>query len=245
MAEPHLVKVDRVSRRFGDREVLREISLDVDAGAIVGLLGPSGSGKTTLVRMVAGSDRPDGGQVDVDGVRMPSLAVLPRIGYMAQSDALYGELTGRDNLEFFGALYGLAGDLLRERIDQAAALVDLRRDLDRQVRLFSGGMKRRLSLACALLHRPKVLILDEPTVGIDPVLRIAIWDELRGLARSGTAILVTTHVMDEVERCDAVVMIRDGKVIAADSPAALKRAYQVDTIEQVFLKCSRGEAPAS
>jgi ABC-2 type transport system ATP-binding protein len=244
MSTAPLVRVDRVSRSFGKLRVLRDISLEVAPGAIVGLLGPSGSGKTTLVRMVAGSDRPDGGRVEVDGTPMPDLAVLPRIGYMAQSDALYGELTARHNLEFFGALYLLAGEALRARIDEAAGLVDLRRDLDRPVQLFSGGMKRRLSLACALLHRPKVLILDEPTVGIDPVLRIAIWDELRALAGSGTAILVTTHVMDEVERCDAVVMIRDGRVIAADAPAALKARFAVDTIEEVFLRCSRGEVPS-
>jgi ABC-2 type transport system ATP-binding protein len=244
MSTTPLVRVDRVSRSFGEHRVLRDISLEVAPGAIVGLLGPSGSGKTTLVRMVAGSDRPDGGAVEVAGTPMPSLVVLPQIGYMAQSDALYGELTARQNLEFFGALYLLAGEALRARIDEAAGLVDLRRDLDRQVQLFSGGMKRRLSLACALLHRPKVLILDEPTVGIDPVLRIAIWDELRALARSGTAILVTTHVMDEVERCDAVVMIRDGGVIAADAPSALKARFAVDTIEEVFLRCSRGEVPS-
>jgi ABC-2 type transport system ATP-binding protein len=239
MGDSALVRVDRVSRKFGDRLVLKEISLDIAAGAIVGLLGPSGSGKTTLVRMVAGSDRPDGGNVHVDGVKMPDITVLSRVGYMAQSDALYGELTARENLEYFGALYQLRGKALNTRIAKVIELVDLGAHLDRPVQLFSGGMKRRLSLACSLLHEPRVLILDEPTVGIDPVLRLAIWDELRGHAKNGTALLVTTHVMDEVERCDSVVMIRDGLVIAADSPAALKQSYGVATIEEVFVRCSR------
>lgn len=239
MSATGLVRVEGVSRSFGKHVVLKNISLDIAEGSIVGLLGPSGSGKTTLVRMVAGSDRPDEGSVHVDGMRMPDIGVLSRIGYMAQSDALYGELTARENLEYFGALYELGGANLRERIDKAIALVDLGKHLDRPVQLFSGGMKRRLSLACSLLHGPRVLILDEPTVGIDPVLRIAVWDELRSLAKQGTALLVTTHVMDEVERCDAVVMIRDGLVIAADSPAKLKDQFGVPTIEEVFIKCSR------
>jgi ABC-2 type transport system ATP-binding protein len=239
MGETALVRVQRVSRKFGEHLVLKEISLDIAPGAIVGLLGPSGSGKTTLVKMVAGSDRPDGGTVHVDGALMPDIKMLSRIGYMAQSDALYGELTARDNLEYFGALYELRGTPLRQRIAKVIELVDLGQHLDRPVQLFSGGMKRRLSLACALLHEPSILILDEPTVGIDPVLRIAIWDELRRLAKGGTSLLVTTHVMDEVERCDSVVMIRDGIVIAADSPAALKKSYGVATIEEVFVRCSR------
>ncbi|MBI4615195.1 MAG: ABC transporter ATP-binding protein [Planctomycetes bacterium] len=238
------IRASNVARRFGRREVLSGVSLEVSAGEILGLLGPSGAGKTTLVRMVAGADRPTSGEVEVDGVRMPSLEVLPRIGYMAQADALYADLTGRENLEFFGALYGLAGAGLASRIEASAALVGMSADLDRPVHTYSGGMKRRVSLAIALVHEPRILVLDEPTVGIDPVLRGSIWDELRRLLAAGVSILVTTHVMDEAEKCDRVFMLRDGKGIALDTPAGLKASAAQETLEGAFLHFARaGRAP--
>ncbi len=237
------IRIQNVSRRFGAQEVLRDITMDVHPGSIVGLLGPSGSGKTTLIKMIAGSDAPTGGTVHVHGQLMPTLTVLPQIGYMAQSDALYMELSARENMEFFGALYDLSGRKLRDRIEQLAALVNLGGDLDRPIGLFSGGMKRRLSLAIALLHEPTILILDEPTVGIDPVLRKSVWAELRGYADAGTSILVTTHVMDEADKCDTVAMIRDGRVIASDTPEKLKAGISVSTIEEVFLHYSSVREP--
>jgi ABC-2 type transport system ATP-binding protein len=231
-----------VSRSFGKRSVLDDISLSVRKGEIFGLLGPSGSGKTTLVRLITGLDIPNGGTITLLGEKMPKLDILSRIGYMAQSDALYGELTAQENLEFFSALYGLRGIKLKSRIKEVAELVKLSDDLKKPVQLYSGGMKRRLSLAVALMHAPEVLVLDEPTVGIDPVLRKSIWDELDNLRRAGVTILVTTHVMDEAEKCDRLAMIRDGKVIALGSPEQLKADSQASSMEDAFIAFGGGVA---
>jgi len=234
------ISVDRVSRSFGKRTVLDQVSLEVGKGEIFGLLGPSGSGKTTLVRLITGLDVPDGGTVKLLGEPMPRLNLLARIGYMAQSDALYGELTAQENLSFFASLYGMKGTRLTKRIQETAELVKLSGDLGKQVALFSGGMKRRLSLAVALMHEPEVLVLDEPTVGIDPVLRKSIWQELDGLRKNGVTIIVTTHVMDEADKCDRLAMIRDGRVIAAGSPDELKSASGSATMEDAFVAYGGG-----
>jgi ABC-2 type transport system ATP-binding protein len=224
-----------VCRSFGDQEVLHGISLTVSRSEIVGLLGPSGSGKTTFVKMIAGIDEATSGRVEVLGVRMPQLAMMSRIGYMAQSDALYAELTAKENLEFFGALFGLRGQKRLKRMQEVMELVNLSDHLKRPVGSYSGGMKRRLSLAIALMHEPEVLILDEPTVGIDPVLRKSIWDEFETLSRNGTTILVTTHVMDEADKCHRLGMVRDGRLIAVGTPDALKAETGSGTIEEAFL----------
>jgi len=229
------IRVRDVVRKFGDKTVLHGISLDVAKGEIFGLLGPSGSGKTTLVKIIAGIDEATSGHVEVLETPMPRLAMMVRIGYMAQSDAMYSELTAKENLEFFGTLYGLRGERLKKRMLEVMALVNLTDHMKQPVGSFSGGMKRRLSLAIALLHEPEVLVLDEPTVGIDPVLRKSIWDELRGLSRQGTTILVTTHVMDEADKCDRLGMVRDGRLIATGSPGELKAQTGSDTIEEAFL----------
>ncbi|MFH2007731.1 MAG: ABC transporter ATP-binding protein [bacterium] len=229
------IEVRDVVQGFGKVEVLHGVSLTVESGRIVGLLGPSGAGKTTLVKLVAGVDRQRSGTVHVGGKPMPSLELMAGIGYVAQSDALYRELSGRENMEFFGALYGLHGARLHERVDACIALVDLTQHLDRPVQDYSGGMRRRLSLAIALLHEPGVLILDEPTVGIDPVLRKSVWRRLHAYAEQGASLLITTHVMDEADRCDRVAMMRDGRLIAEDTPAALKKAAGVETLEETFL----------
>jgi ABC-2 type transport system ATP-binding protein len=229
------ISLDRVSKRFGKTEVLHDISLEMRPSEIFGLLGPSGSGKTTLVKLIAGIDAATHGEIRVKGVKMPSLDMFHRIGYMAQSDALYLELTARENLEFFALLYGLRGRQRKQRMEEVMALVNLSEHVNKPVALYSGGMKRRLSLAIALLHRPDILILDEPTVGIDPVLRKSIWAELRELAAQGTTVLVTTHVMDEAEKCDRLCMIREGRNIAVGTPQALKEQIGVHDIEEAFL----------
>jgi ABC-2 type transport system ATP-binding protein len=230
----------QVSKAFGKNTVLDQISLTVKKGEIFGLLGPSGSGKTTLVRLITGLDVPDQGSITLLGVKMPKLSVLSRIGYMAQSDALYGELTAQENLEFFSSLFGLHGVALKHRIQEVAGLVKLSGDLKKPVHLYSGGMKRRLSLAASLMHKPDVLVLDEPTVGIDPVLRKSIWDELDNLRKNGVTILVTTHVMDEADKCDRLAMIRDGRVIALGSPEQLKANSHSSTMEEAFITYGGG-----
>lgn len=229
------IKASRVDRFYGKKQVLFGIELDIPNAQILGLLGPSGSGKTTLVKLIAGIDAATQGEVYVQGQRMPDLKVMNSIGYMAQADALYGELTAEENLAFFASMYGMKKPRQRQRIKEVMQVVDLSEHLKKQVKEYSGGMKRRLSLAIALLHEPPVLILDEPTVGIDPVLRKTVWEELYKLRKSGVTIIVTTHVMDEAEKCDRLGMIREGHLIAQGSPDELKKATSSDTIEEAFL----------
>lgn len=234
--EPQIcIETRDVIRRFGDKEVLHGISLQVRKSEIFGLLGPSGSGKTTLVKMIAGIDEATEGHIEVLGQKMPKLEMLVRIGYMAQSDALYTELSAKENLEFFGSLFGLKGPMLKQRMQEVMELVNLTDHMKRSVGSYSGGMKRRLSLAIALMHRPEVLILDEPTVGIDPVLRKSIWNELDNLSRQGVTIVVTTHVMDEADKCHRLGMVRDGSLIAVGTPEALKAETGSSNIEEAFL----------
>lgn len=234
------IELKNVSKSFGKKTVLQEINLSIGEGQIYGLIGPSGSGKTTLVKMIVGIDAPDSGTVRVLDVKVPDLELLNEIGYMAQSDALYPELTGKENLDFFAALYPMKKSHMKKRIAYAADLVKLSGDLGKKVSAYSGGMKRRLSLAIALVHDPKILILDEPTVGIDPELRVAIWNELFHLkSEQQKTILITTHVMDEAEKCDQVAMVRDGAVLASGTPAELKCHYGVNQLEEAFLKAGR------
>ncbi|MCP8969393.1 ABC transporter ATP-binding protein [Ectobacillus ponti] len=236
------IAVKRVSKHFGKKEVLNHVDLTVEEGQIYGLIGPSGSGKTTLVKLIVGMDRPTQGAVEVRGTSVPDLGLLQEIGYMAQSDALYPELTGRENLAFFAALFGLNRAAQKERISYAAGLVNLKEDLGKRVSAYSGGMKRRLSLAIALIQNPSVLVLDEPTVGIDPELRLSIWEELKRLrSEEGKTILVTTHVMDEAEKCDRLAMVRDGSILTSGTPQELKERYGVGELEQVFLMAGGGK----
>jgi ABC-2 type transport system ATP-binding protein len=187
------------------------------------------------VKLIAGIDEATSGDIYLLNVKMPKLDMLSKIGYMSQSDALYMELSAEENLEFFAALFGLNKLQRKNRINDVMELVNLTAFLKKSVASFSGGMKRRLSLAIALLHRPNVLILDEPTVGIDPVLRKSLWDELQQLSKQGTTIVLTTHVMDEADKCHRLGMIRDGKLIAVGSPAELKEQTSSTSIEEAFL----------
>ncbi|WP_019004035.1 ABC transporter ATP-binding protein [Cohnella laeviribosi] len=236
-----VAELREVTRRFGRRTVLDRLTLRVGRGELFGLLGPSGSGKTTLIKLITGIDKADGGTVELLGERMPKLSMFRRFGYMAQSDALYNELTAKENLLFFASLYGLKGVKRSERIQAAAAVVDLLDHLEKPVAAFSGGMKRRLSLAIALLHEPELLVLDEPTVGIDPVLRRSIWQELLRWRDSGTTIILTTHVMDEAEHCDRIGLIRDGRLTAVGSPGELKARAGAQTIEEAFILLGGGD----
>jgi ABC-2 type transport system ATP-binding protein len=230
------IVVNQVSKSFGKKEVLQNVDLTVVPGQIYGLIGPSGSGKTTLVKLIVGMDRPTKGNIQVLDTAVPNLKLLQKIGYMAQSDALYNDLTARENLAFFASLFKLKKQEQTKRIEYAADLVNLTSDLSKKVQAFSGGMKRRLSLAIALIQDPQVLVLDEPTVGIDPELRLSIWKELYRLKDEGKTILVTTHVMDEAEKCDQLAMIRDGRLITSGSPGELKEQYGIQSLEEVFLK---------
>ncbi|WP_225047861.1 ABC transporter ATP-binding protein [Lacticaseibacillus kribbianus] len=230
------MNLNHVVKRFGKQTVLQGVDLTVQAGEIVGLIGPSGAGKSTVIKTALGMEVADGGSATVLDTQMPNRALLGRIGYMAQDDALYSTLSGRENLTFFGRMKDVGKNALAPAIAHVAAVVDLTPDLDKRVAGYSGGMKRRLSLAIALLGDPELLILDEPTVGIDPALRRKIWRELDAVRDAGRGVLITTHVMDEAELVDRVALLLDGRVMAFDRPAALEQQYGVATIEDVFLK---------
>ena len=202
-------------------EIVKNINLSIESGKIVGLIGPSGAGKTTIIKAIIGVYVPNKGTLTIFNEKMPSLKPLQNIGYMAQTDALYEDLTAYQNLLFFGSLYGLAKKELQTRCDEVLNLTHLSEDKNKIVRKYSGGMKRRLSMAISFLHSPKLLILDEPTVGLDPTLRLEFKELFKELAKKGQAILMTTHVMDEVNDCDFLYMLREGKVIASGSPTQL------------------------
>ncbi|RSD27215.1 ABC transporter ATP-binding protein [Mesobacillus subterraneus] len=230
-----IVSIQNVSKRYGKNEVLKDINLEINSGEIFGLLGPSGAGKTTLVRQLVGLEVPSEGENYLFGEKMPSLQLIERIGYMAQSDALYTELSAKENLEFFASLFGMKTAQRKKRIAEVMELVDLSDHLTKLVSNYSGGMKRRLSLAAALLHEPELLILDEPTVGIDPVLRQSIWSGFYDLKAKGKTLIVTTHVMDEAEKCDRLGLIREGRLIAVGTPEELKTQTGSSTVEEAFL----------
>jgi ABC-2 type transport system ATP-binding protein len=235
MKQNPIVSIQKVSKAYGKHWILKDINLDIHNGEIFGLLGPSGAGKTTLVKQLAGLDIPTKGTNYIFQKKMPSLKLMKRIGYMAQSDALYGELTAKENLDFFATLYGLKRKEKQQRILKVMQIVSLSEHLNMFVSKFSGGMKRRLSLAIALLHEPELLILDEPTVGIDPLLRKSIWAAFNQLKEKGITIIITTHVMDEAEKCDRLGMIRDGNLIAVGTKDELIQDTKSSSIEEAFL----------
>ena len=222
-------------KRFGEVRAVEGVTFALAPGRIYGLLGPNGSGKTTLIRMLTGLGRPTSGQARVLGVAMPSRANLARIGYMTQSDGIYPELTAGENARFFAALYGVTD---RAAAEAALAVVELADRRDTLAGELSGGLRRRLSLACALVHHPPVLFLDEPTVGVDPALRVQFWAHFRRLAADGATLVVSSHVMDEADRCDELLFMRDGHVIARGSGAELRARAGSEDLEQAFLRFS-------
>ena len=230
---PYAVEVEDVSKRFGAQPALDGVTLKIRRGEVYGILGPNGAGKTTLIRSLVGLIVPDGGTVTVLGQRMPSLDILARVGYMTQQAALYPDLSAGENVRFFAEIYG-AHDGVREALE----FVDLWDRRDSVVSELSGGMRTRCSLACALVHKPDLLLLDEPTVGVDPQLRVQLWDRFQRMAREGKSILVSSHVMDEAERSDRLGLIRFGRLLAEGTVAELTRKAGVGRLEDAFLKLS-------
>jgi ABC-2 type transport system ATP-binding protein len=236
--QQYAVEVENVSKRFGAQAALDGVTLRIRRGEVYGILGPNGAGKTTLIRSLVGLIVPDGGTVTVLGRRMPSLDILARVGYMTQQAALYPDLSAAENVRFFAEIYGAHGG-----VREALEFVDLWDRRDSVVSNLSGGMRTRCSLACALVHKPDLLLLDEPTVGVDPQLRVQLWDRFQGMAREGASILVSSHVMDEAERCDRLGLIRFGRLLAEGTVAELKRKAGVERLEDAFLKLSEASAP--
>ncbi|HVD25443.1 MAG TPA: ABC transporter ATP-binding protein [Gaiellaceae bacterium] len=217
--------------RRGGRPVLPGISLEVASGRVTGLLGPSGSGKTTLMRAIVGVQIVESGEVTVLGLPGGSPELRLRVGYVTQAPSVYGDLTVRENLAYFGRILRAPP----ERVEEALATVALEGRADQIVRTMSGGERSRVSLASALLGRPDLLVLDEPTVGLDPVLRRDLWRTFHALAEGGATLLVSSHVMDEAERCHDLVLLRDGRVVATGSPDELRRRTGRENLEQAFL----------
>jgi ABC-2 type transport system ATP-binding protein len=229
-----------LARRFGAVRALDGFDLEILEGEILGLVGPNGAGKTTFIRVVAGLLAPDAGRIEVLG-RTPGRATAAEVGYMTQSPALYEDLSLRENLAFFGRVYGLSRAGVAERAGELVSLVHLEDDEDRPVRQLSGGQRQLANLACAMVHGPSLLLLDEPTVGIDPVLRRSLWGRFGALRDAGTTILVTTHVMEEATRCDRVAFVNAGAVLTVGTPEQVS-APGGGSIEDAFLAFRDGRA---
>ena len=222
---PALITMRGVARRFDDRVVVRGIDLAVPTGTILGIIGPSGSGKTTTIRMLTGALAPTAGEIEVLGERPVAFrrSTRERIGYMPQLFTLYPDLTARENVDFVGSMFGMLWPRRRSRTKGVLKLLELWDARKKRASALSGGMQRRLELACALVHEPTLLILDEPTAGLDPLLRGTVWDELHRLRNAGRTILVTTQYVNEAEECDAVALITEGRLLAVAAPADLRR----------------------
>jgi ABC-2 type transport system ATP-binding protein len=233
------IAIESVVKTFGALRALDDVTLRVEAGETFGLIGPNGSGKTTLLRLLLGLGSPTSGTVRVLGRRMPNRGVAVSIGYMTQSSALYNELTVRENVAFFGTLYGLGGAALRKRLAETLALVDLADRESSVTGTLSGGMRQRVSLACALIHEPRLLFLDEPTVGIDPELRQMFWEYFARLNAAGVTIIVSTHNLDEAARCHRLALLRFGKLLAVDTPDEMRRQSGESDFDKAFLYFAR------
>lgn len=234
MEEP-AIAVEHLTVTKNKQAILDDVTLSVRRGAVTGLIGPSGSGKTTLMRALIGVQQPTGGKVTVLGYRGGSRVLRSKIGYVTQAPAVYADLTVKQNLRYFGRLVGAT----QQDVDITIDRVQLGAQRNQLAGSLSGGQKARVSLAVALLGQPELLILDEPTVGLDPLLRAELWDMFADLARQGVTLLVSSHVMDEAERCDDLILLRDGRVLWNDSRVKLLAATDALTVGEAFIKAIR------
>ncbi len=237
MSEALAVDVQNVAKSFGAVTALDGVSLQVRRGEIYGLLGPNGAGKTTLIRLLVGLLEAHSGTVTVLSHRMPDVGVLRHVGYMTQQAALYPGLSVEENVRFFAAINGVD-----DGVKEALELVRLHDRRSSVVSTLSGGMRQRCSLACALVHRPQLLLLDEPTVGVDPQLRVELWEDFRQMAADGTTIIVSSHVMDEAERCQRLGLIQYGKLLAEGTPDDIRTRAGTPNLEDAFLKLAGTES---
>ena len=231
------VETRELTRRFGAITAVDRLSLRIATGEVFGLLGPNGCGKTTTIRMLCGLLDPTAGTARVAGVEVTETPerVKTRIGYMSQRFGLYEDLTVAENLDFYAGIYGLSRDVRRARTAELLGYLGLERRLHQLAGTLSGGWKQRLSLACAMLHRPALLFLDEPTAGVDPAARRSFWRTIHEIARGGTTVLVTTHYMDEAERCGRLAMMSGGRLIALGTPAEVAAQVGGATLEDAFI----------
>ncbi|MDI3327869.1 MAG: ABC transporter ATP-binding protein [Alicyclobacillaceae bacterium] len=232
------IRCDELTKRFGDRTAVDRVSLAIPRGTIFGFLGPNGSGKSTTIRMLCGVLTPTSGSGEVLGYDLLTEAeeIKQHIGYMSQKFSLYEELTAEENLSFYARIYGLSLERARRRKEELIALAGLAGREKQRAGSLSGGWKQRLALACALLHEPELLILDEPTAGVDPVSRRIFWDLIREFARRGVTVLVSTHYMDEAETCDQIGFIFFGKLLVTGTPGELKARTGLPSLDDVFIQ---------
>ena len=237
----NVVVTKNLVKKFGDLTAVDDLNLEIPRGEIFGFIGPNGSGKTTAIKILCGLLKPTSGESYVLGEKIHNASIFPRIGYMPQETALYLDLTVRQTIQFFGEIYGLSKDAIAKREEEMLDFVDLKARRNEIVDNLSGGMKHRLSLAVSLIHEPELLLLDEPTVGVDPELRSSFWSYFKDLASKGVTVLITTHYMDEANRCDRVGMIRLGKLVAVGSPVHMKEETGQPSLEDAFLWYLRRE----
>lgn len=236
------IQTKELTKKFGDFTAVNQISFEVERGEIFGFLGANGAGKTTAIKMLTGLLSPTSGEGSVAGldIKSESEEIKKKIGYMSQRFSLYDDLTVKENIRFYGGVYGLSRDTLRDKYDEIIEKVDLKEALNSQVGSLPLGWKQKLAFSIALLHEPKIVFLDEPTGGVDPITRRQFWEMIYKASEDGVTVFVTTHYMDEAEYCDRVSIMVDGNIEALDSPAKLKKSFSADSIEEVFIELARG-----
>lgn len=241
MSHEKIISVKNLSKKFGAFIAVNDISFDVHKGEIFGFLGANGAGKTTAMKMLIGISKPSSGEANVAGfdVKTQSEMVKRSIGYMSQKFSMYDDLTIKENITFFGGIYGLSKIRIKEKTAQLIQKLQLEAVADKLVGSLPLGWKQKLAFSVALLHEPKIVFLDEPTGGVDPITRRQFWEMIYAEAHKGTTLFVTTHYMDEAEYCDRVSIMVEGRIEALDTPKNLKQQYGVDSMNEVFLKLAR------
>lgn len=242
MTNEVVIKTDKLTKRFGDFIATNEVTFEVYAGEIFGFLGANGAGKTTAMRMLCGLSKPTSGKATIAGfdIYKQTEAIKKNIGYMSQKFSLYEDLTVLENIRFFGGIYGLSDRQLKTKSDELIETLGMESEATKMVGSLPLGWKQKLSFSVAILHEPKIVFLDEPTGGVDPVTRRQFWDLIYQAADNGITVFVTTHYMDEAEYCNRISMMVDGEIKALDTPANLKQQFAVTTMDEVFYELARG-----
>lgn len=235
----YAIKTNQITKKFKDFTAVKDLNLKVKKGEIYGLLGPNGAGKTTIIKMLASISNPTYGDAWVLGEQIPDGNIASKIGYMPQETGVYLGLTVDQNMKFYGRVFNLKKEEMEKREDELLKFVDLEDWKHEMVENLSGGMKHRVSLACTLIHQPEILFLDEPTVGVDPELRVSFWKYFNQLRNKGVTLLITTHYMDEARHCDRIGFMQRGRLIAEDTPQKLLNISGKDSLEDAFLVFSR------